>query len=71
MLNWGFNERSQAHAWCVNRVKSHLKRTCTDADKETGLVPSRITDAWGYDKDKKASFFATTQNDEMVNTQKV
>jgi len=58
MINsWlGWSERSKAHAYCVNRVKSHLKRTCTMADKEMGLVPSRITDAWGYNKEKKTWF---------------
>ena len=51
MMNFfGYPERSTYHATCVNRVKSHLKRICTKADKEQGLVPNRITDAWGYDK---------------------
>ena len=45
--------RSTYHTTCVNRVKGHLKRICTVADKETGLVASRITDAWGYDRNTK------------------
>ncbi|MFC1955052.1 hypothetical protein ACFLWZ_00685 [Chloroflexota bacterium] len=45
--------RNTYHKTCVNRVKSHLKGICTVADKETGLVASRITDAWGYDRNTK------------------
>jgi len=48
--------RSQAHAWCVGRVKRHLETMCTSADKERGLVPYRITDAWGYDSRKRVLY---------------
>ena len=54
---FGFPERSTYHTTCVNRVKSHLKRICADAGKETGFVPGRITDAWGYDKKTKTIYF--------------
>jgi len=57
MINWGWSERSTYHATCVNRVKSHLKRICTEAGKETGFVPGRITDAWGYDRATKTIYF--------------
>jgi hypothetical protein len=49
----GMPRRSQTHAYCVNRVTTHLKKICTVADKETKLVPGRVTDAWGYDNKKK------------------
>jgi hypothetical protein len=51
------NERSTYHGTCVNRVKSHLKRICTDAGKERGFVPGRITDAYGYDKLTNTLYF--------------
>ena len=52
----GWAERSQLHKHCVSRVKSHLKRTCDNADKEQGLVSGRITDAWGYNRGEKTWF---------------
>ena len=45
--------RSTYHPTCVKRVKSYLTRICTVAEKEQGLIPRRITDAWGYDDNKK------------------
>ncbi len=53
MINIWESERSTYHTTCVKRVKSHLTRICTVADKETGLISHRITDAWGYDGKKK------------------
>ena len=50
-------ERSTYHTTMVNRVKSHLKRLYSDAGKERGFVPGRITDAYGYDKVTKTVFF--------------
>jgi hypothetical protein len=49
VFGWG-SERSTDHARNVSRVKNYLKTFCIKADKETGLVSSRITDAWGYNK---------------------
>ncbi len=50
-------ERSTYHGTMVNRVKSHLKRTCDIAGKEHGFVSGRITDAYGYDKVTKTIYF--------------
>ena len=55
MVLW-FSERSTYHATMVNRVRSHLKRTCTQAEKEIGLVKNRITDAAGYDAKTKTYY---------------
>jgi len=46
---FGWPERSTYHTTMVNRVNAHLRRICTAAEKEMGLVYGRITDAWGYD----------------------
>jgi len=46
---FGGSERSTYHTTMVNRVNGHLRRICTSAEKEIGLVDNRITDAWGYD----------------------
>jgi len=57
MINpFTYGSRSQAHARCVGQVKSHLKKICTSADKEMGLIPFRITDAWGYSSKKKVFY---------------
>lgn len=46
---WG-SERSQAHTWCVNRVRKSLEGKGYVAEKEYSLVSDRITDAWAHDK---------------------
>jgi len=45
---WG-SERSQAHTWCVNRVKKSLEVKGYVAEKGNSLVSDRITDAWAHD----------------------
>jgi hypothetical protein len=56
-LIWGRPEKSTYHTTMVNKVKSHLKRFCTDAGKEHGFVSGRITDAYGYNKVTKTIYF--------------
>ena len=46
---FGYPERSTYHTTMVKRVNGYLRRICTAAEKEMGLVYGRITDAWGYD----------------------
>jgi hypothetical protein len=49
MFNYFFPERSTYHITMINRLNGHSGRICTAAEKETGLVYGRVTDAWGYD----------------------
>ena len=53
---FGWSERSTYHTTMVKRVNGHLRRICTVAEKEIGLVDSRITDAWGYDAKTKTYY---------------
>jgi hypothetical protein len=60
---FGYPERSTYHTTCVSRVKTHLKKFCTQGGVEKKFVEGRRIDAWGYDKKTKTLYFCEIKVD--------